>query len=114
MTPNHTMRTQLLTEMGKPGEFGCPEIVDAINAVIAARAQGESISSILGDSQATHAALLTQLEAMTTADLGLPYSHYQPDDPPPNTKPVAAWIHGNTWDHYDEHIGWLQRDRQQT
>ena len=52
--------------------------------------------------------LVMLLNSMTQADLEMPYSHYQPDDLPYNGNPVGGWVHGNTWDHYNEHIGWLE------
>ena len=48
---------------------------------------------------------------MSDDDLALPYSHYQPNDPPYNAEPVAGWVAGNTSEHYEEHIGWLGQRR---
>lgn len=45
----HIGCNDLLTEMGKPGQFGCPEVVDAINAVIAACAEAGKFSGLGGD-----------------------------------------------------------------
>ena len=52
----------------------------------------------------THAAQVTRLERMSDDDLHLPYSHYQPNDPPYNARPVWHWIAGNTYEHYAEHL----------
>lgn len=56
----------------------------------------------------THAALIARLQSMTDADLLLPYSYYQPDDPPYDENPVWHWIAGNTFGHYEEHAAILR------
>ena len=55
-----------------------------------------------------HADLLAKLRSMSDADLLEPYSHYQPDDPPYNPRPVWPWIVGNTFGHYEEHIAYMR------
>jgi hypothetical protein len=55
-----------------------------------------------------HADLLTKLRSMSDEDLLKPYSHYQPDDPPYNERPVWPWIVGNTFGHYAEHIEYMK------
>jgi len=45
----HIGCSDLLSEMGKPGQYGCPEIVDAINRVIAACADAGKFAGLGGD-----------------------------------------------------------------
>jgi hypothetical protein len=89
-------------------ESSWPATGDAVNAALAAAAQVQPLAEVLAQSASTHAELLALLGSMTQEDLDRPYSHYQPDNPPLNPAPVAGWIHGNTWEHYNEHIGWLE------
>ena len=89
-------------------ESSWPATGEAVNTALAAIAARQTLNQVLSQSASTHEELLAQLGSMTQEDLERPYSHYQPDDPPFNPAPVVGWIHGNTWDHYDEHIGWLE------
>ena len=82
---------------------------DAVNAALAANTEGLSLAEVRADSDATHAEMVAQLKSMSQEDLEKPYSHYQPDDEPYEGRPVAGWVHGNTWEHYNEHIGWLEQ-----
>ncbi|MEO8540297.1 MAG: ClbS/DfsB family four-helix bundle protein [bacterium] len=81
---------------------------ESLNRVLAERTSGQSLAEVRALSKATHDELMTLLDSMTQEDLEKPYSEYQPNDPPYNANPVGAWVHGNTWEHYDEHIGWLE------
>ncbi len=81
---------------------------EAVNAALAATAETQPLAEVLAQSASTHAELLALLGSLTQEDLERPYSHYQPDDPPFNPAPVVGWVHGNTWSHYNEHIGWLE------
>ena len=77
---------------------------DGINEHIRATFADKSDAEVRGEYESAHAALVARLEGMTDEDLKLPYSHYQPDDPPYNARPVWPWIVGNTVEHYAEHI----------
>jgi hypothetical protein len=82
--------------------------MDKVNAILARRAEARPLESVLQLSNDTHAEIVRILEGMSDDDLAKPYSHYQPDDPPNNANPVYGWVNGNTWGHYEEHIGWLR------
>ncbi len=57
----------------------------------------------------THAELIARLGGLGDHELQLPYSHFQPDDRGPNRdQPVLGWILGNTTEHYEEHLPWIQ------
>ena len=93
------------TGMGVSPEQYAAGDMDATNGIIAAGAQSLPLDDVRNRSNETHAELLAMLESMSEDDLSKPYSHYQPNDPPYNPEPVVGWIAGNTFDHYDEHIG---------
>ena len=95
--------------MGVPRETWNGHGTDAINAVIAERADLRPATEVFSESQATHIELLALLRGMSQDDLEKSYSHYQPHDMADNPAPVVGWVHGNTWDHYNEHIGWLKQ-----
>ncbi len=104
----------ILTRGSRAAAMGVPEDLwqghdtDAINEFLAATAQGERAEAIRERMLETHAELAGVLQKLTDEDVAMPYSAYQPDDPPYNANPVGGWIAGNTWEHYEEHIGWLR------
>ena len=94
--------------MGVPREIWDAHELDGTNGYLARATEVKSLAIVRSESDATHGELVMLLNSMTQADLEMPYSHYQPDDLPYNGNPVGGWVHGNTWDHYNEHIGWLE------
>lgn len=78
---------------------------DAINEHIRTRFAGNPEAEVRAQYDAVYTALIARLETMSDDDLKLPYSHYQPNDPPYNPRPVWHWIAGNTYEHYAEHTG---------
>ena len=95
-------------EMGIPRDVWDEHDTDAINQIIAERSVARPLSEIEAESEQVHAELLAHLQGMSQEDLEKPYSHYQPDAAD-RDQVVVGWVHGNTWDHYDEHIGWLEQ-----
>lgn len=90
-----------------PGAYGRldeDELNEALRRVHAA----SSSSEVLERYRHVHSRLIDRLSSMDDAALQLPYSHYQPNDPPHNATPVVQWVAGNTWDHYDEHLATLR------
>jgi hypothetical protein len=81
---------------------------DGINARIAEAGRKLSPDEVRRRFEETHREVLDQLESMSGTDLLLPYSHYQPNVPPYEARPVLGWVAGNTFEHYEEHIGWIK------
>lgn len=81
---------------------------DDLNALLYARHKDRPLPEVLVDSRQSHERVLAALGGLSDADLFKPYSHYQPDDPPYNPDPVIGWIAGNTYEHYQEHQGWIE------
>ena len=84
---------------------------DGVNERIYQQHRERPFDEVIADYQATHRRVIDALNGMDDAALALPYSRYQPDDPPQNPNPVVGWVDGNTWEHYEEHIGWLRKLR---
>lgn len=82
--------------------------LDAINAHITAMFRQRTPAEVRSYFDAIHAELVALISGMGDAGLQLPYSHYQPHDPPYNPGPVLGWITGNTFEHYAEHIAILR------
>ena len=56
----------------------------------------------------THTRVCGGARKADDADLQKPYSHYQPKDPD-EKRPVVGWVAGNTYEHYAEHIDWINQ-----
>jgi hypothetical protein len=84
---------------------------DAINAAIWKLHRGQTPEQAVKYFRDTHAALLRLLGNMNDADLQLSYNHYQPNQPrdPADDRPALDWVAGNTWEHYAEHIDWINQ-----
>ena len=94
--------------MGVPG---ADEATDAINAAVWALHSGKTPEQALAFFRETHGSLMRKLGTLSEADLQRPYNHYQPDDPrdPDDDRPALDWVAGNTWEHYTEHIEWINQ-----
>lgn len=94
--------------MGVPRDLWERHDTDGINASIAARAQCWPLEDVRRRAEEIHLEVVRQIEGMSEQELSMPYSHFQPDDLPPNDQPIYGWVAGNTSEHYEEHIGWMQ------
>jgi len=104
----------LIRGESRPAVFGLTQAeedslgIDGVNARIVANAAGLPTAAVREESGVTHADVVALIETMSDEDLGKAYSHYQPDDVPYNAAAVLGWVNGDTWEHYEEHIGWLR------
>ena len=103
-----------LAEMGVPHaprifQSGLPtDDTDAINDAVRKLHENETPESALVYFRESHAKVMGALGKLSEADLQKPYSHYQPEDAD-QKGPVIDWVGGNTWEHYAEHIGWINQ-----
>ncbi|MFI5038473.1 MAG: DinB family protein [Solirubrobacterales bacterium] len=84
------------------------EDTDAINEAVRKLHEKDTPDEALGYFRDSHAQLVAGLGKMSDADLQKPYSHYQPSAPD-EKRPVVGWVAGNTYEHYAEHIGWINQ-----
>ena len=97
-----------LTAMGVPN---AGEETDAINSAVWALHREKTPEQAVAYFRDTHALLMALLSKMSDADLQLPYNHFQPNDPrdPDDNRPVLDWVAGNTYEHYAEHVDWIDQ-----
>lgn len=90
--------------MGAPGmgEAG----VDAINAVLFEQRRGDSPAEALARLRQSHKRLLDRLGELSEEDLSRPYAYFQPETD--DQRPVAGWVAGNTFAHYEEHLSFIR------
>ena len=88
------------------GYIDSEKSTDEINHAIWEAHRHESLEAALRYFRDSHEALRAALAKLSTNELMMPYSHYQPSDAD-ERRPVIGWVAGNTYDHYAEHIGWM-------
>ena len=84
------------------------EEIDAVNEAIRKLHATDPADQALGYFRDSHAHLMAAMANLDDADLQKPYSHYQPSDPD-EKRPVVEWVAGNTYEHYAEHIDWINQ-----
>ena len=96
------------TAMGVPG---VAEDTDSLNEAIWLVHRHETAEQARAFSRESHARMMRRLGTMTDADLRRSYNHYQPNDPrdPGDDRPVVEWVASNTYEHYAEHIGYIDQ-----
>jgi hypothetical protein len=83
------------------------ENTDAVNDAVWKMHRDSPPEEALRYFRESHAQMMQALGKLSDADLQMPYSHFQPDDPE-ESRPVFGWVEGNTYGHYEEHIGWIK------
>jgi hypothetical protein len=90
-----------------PTEKGLDE--DAINDLIYRQHADRSALEAREVLNEAHTQLLQAVEALSDAELQQPYSVFLPADQQPGPQnPVWHWIVGNTYGHYELHLGYIQ------
>jgi hypothetical protein len=83
--------------------------IDEINAALYERHRDGSPVEALAELRESHRRLLRKLHEMSDEAFSRPYSDFQPwaagED---RHLPVSGWIAGNTWEHYEEHLGYIR------
>jgi uncharacterized protein (TIGR03083 family) len=79
---------------------------DAINAALQQRYRDLPLDEVLAALESVHQRTLTKLASLSDDDLSRPYRAYQPGSE--WDEPVIDWIVGNTYEHYEEHLPWMQ------
>ena len=81
---------------------------EEINDLIYKRHANLSLSEVMAEFQTAHQQLLQTLGQLDDEDLFRPYSHYLPEGSEGRQDPVIYWLIGNTYDHFDEHHGYIR------
>ncbi|MAS37211.1 MAG: hypothetical protein CL610_24635 [Anaerolineaceae bacterium] len=91
--------------MGLDDETWNSRDFDRMNAVIQQNHKDMPLADVLQRHADVHQRLSDTIEALPEEDLYKPYSHYQPDSP--QDRPVIGWLVGDTYEHYAEHMPWM-------
>lgn len=101
---NRMKELGLTDELIEGGDF------DAQNDFLFNLHKDRPLSEVLQSLRDTHQELLDILAGLNDEDLQTPYRHYQPQaEGEFADNPIIGWIVGDTYDHYAEHIIYLNQ-----
>ena len=82
---------------------------DAVNDAVWKLHRHETPEQAMRYFKDAHAQLVTGLARLNPGDLERPYSHYHPSTAGEDgtDRPVMEWVVSDTYEHYAEHIGWI-------
>ena len=80
---------------------------DEINALFYQQYNSLPLAKALADLHAVQQQTISTLQSMSEEDLNKPIAWL-------NNRAVVGWVIGNNFDHYREHIGYIQNSVQQT
>jgi len=81
-----------------------------INELIYRQNRGLTLSEVMDLFRRSHQEMVRTLETFGDADLVKPYDSFLPEGGRGrgSQNPVLNTITGNTYEHFDEHLGWIQ------
>lgn len=90
------------------GEQGTDAYYDRINAQLRLQHTHEAPARARADLLAAHAAVITAVAALPFAELSLHHERFVAPFTGDTGYPVIAYVAGNTYEHYDEHLPWIR------
>lgn len=83
---------------------------ETFNTILHEQDKDRPLAEVLANLRATHDQLVARVTALSEADLFKPYHFFQPfeEDDPTDQRPSVNWIVGNTYEHYNEHLPWIE------
>lgn len=81
---------------------------EAVNELIYRQHANLSLSQVMDKFKDAHRQLLETLETLHDEDLYKPYASFVPGGEDSRQDPVINWIIGNTYEHFDEHRGYIR------
>ena len=81
---------------------------DAENAAIFVRHRHRPLADVLNAARTSHRAARARLAALGDRALAGTVADVVPPGAESDGSPAAAWIGGNTWEHYEAHHTWIR------
>jgi DinB superfamily len=81
---------------------------DTQNAAIFTRHRHRPLAEVLDAVRASHRATRARLAALADRAVAGSVADIVPPSAPRDESPAAAWIAGNTWEHYAAHHAWIR------
>ncbi len=86
----------------EPGE-------EEVNDILHKQWAGTSLGEVRTALREAHEELEGVIRRLKDEDLARPYDYYGTGRTEPgDTRPIVGWIAGNSYDHLDEHRGWIE------
>jgi len=81
---------------------------DTQNAAIFALHRHRPLGDVLEAARASHRATRARLAALDDGAVAGSVADIVPPGAERDERPAADWIAGNTWEHYNAHLGWIR------
>jgi uncharacterized protein (TIGR03083 family) len=82
--------------------------MDQVNQIMYRQHKDRPLAEVRAFFDKAHNDLRAAVAGLQDADLQRTYSHFQPDEPgEDNGTPIVAFLVGNSFGHYEEHIPWI-------
>lgn len=81
--------------------------MDQINDLVHERGRGRPAAEAMATLRMAHTEMLDALAGLDDADLQRGYSTFDSQDKE-DGRPIIGWIIGDTYDHYEEHLGYIR------
>lgn len=81
--------------------------MDQINDIVHERGRGRPWAEAMATLRMAHEEMLNALAGLDDADLQRGYSTFDARSEA-NGRPIIGWIIGDTYDHYEEHLGYIR------
>ena len=82
--------------------------MDQVNDLVYQRNRERTAAEALAAFREAHQAMLDALAPLGDADLQRPYADYGEGGGRSADQPIIGWIIGDTYDHYEEHLAYIQ------
>ncbi len=98
--------------IGAMGASGAGKTVDEVNAAVYEKHRHDTLDQARAYFIDAHDQLMRVLDTQSTEDFERPYKvFFTPAEGESGTQPVLVAVAANTYEHYDEHIGWIKEMR---
>ena len=95
------------------GAAGAAKDIDSVNAAVWEKHRRDSVAEARHYFDDAHRRLMAVLDRQSTEDFERPYkAFFEPAEGEAATQPVLVAVAANTYEHYEEHIGWIKRMRE--
>lgn len=82
--------------------------MDEVNDLVYQHNRERPAAEALAGFRDAHQAMLDALAPLSDEDIQRPYSDFDPAAKRYADRPIIGWIIGDSYEHYDEHRGWIQ------
>lgn len=79
---------------------------EEVNRILQQRYHDLPLDEVFATLETNHQTLLAHISQLNNSDLMRPHREFQAGST--NNDPIIGWIVGNTFEHYAEHLPWMQ------